>query len=494
MTHSNTYRKTAAVLLAFIMILSGIGSGAVERAFAAKAKKPAKVKLVSAKRSGFKMTLKWKKAKNAKKYQVYVKAGQAKWKLKKTLKKTTFSMNGAEGTEYSFKVRGVNGKKKGSFSSVKKISIPEKAEPEQPKDKSKEEKAADEVTAMIRLLPDFDEITIDDSDVVEDARTAYNALSDEAKKYVEQSALEKLASLEQTLAELIREKERIDEENKEAANAVSRKIMELYELQNDEDIGLRYSDRTKVDALREEYEALTDAQKEFVSKEATLSVLEELEAVIAGYREQLAASFADWDTVTIDGTAFYKVTEADGKTLLLACDVIRDTSGDPLLMEYGESCIWRDSFIREYLNGEYLDKHPGLAAKALETELRTRTITDEGVEYVPTTDKVFLMTMADICGVEYKNLFTEQFDYTYNGAVLPGLENGEVILDDDELLFWGRDEYIGARGILPVMNMYMSTYYLRTGFFMGFNGHSYLRHDKACLLPALWVETESIPK
>ena len=136
MTHSDAYRKIFAVLLGFIMILSGIGSGAVESAFAAS-KKPAKVKISSLKASGLKMTLKWKKAKNAKKYQVYVKTGAAKWVLKKTLKKTVFSMNGAEGTEYSFKVRGVNGKKKGRFSAVKKVTIPKKtpvkpADPEEP--------------------------------------------------------------------------------------------------------------------------------------------------------------------------------------------------------------------------------------------------------------------------------------------------------------------------------------------------------------------------
>ena len=131
MTHSDAYRKIFAVLLGFIMILSGIGSGAVESAFAAS-KKPAKVKISSLKASGLKMTLKWKKAKNAKKYQVYMRAGSQAWKLKKTLKKTVFSMNGAEGTGYSFKVRGVNGKKKGSFSAVKKISIPAKHSEEDP--------------------------------------------------------------------------------------------------------------------------------------------------------------------------------------------------------------------------------------------------------------------------------------------------------------------------------------------------------------------------
>lgn len=95
-----------------------------EPSFAAKAKKPAKVKWTSASRSGLKITLKWKNAKNAKKYQVYQKTGSGRWKLRKTLKKQTLTVKGAYGKTYRFKVRGVSGKKKGTFSAVKKISIP----------------------------------------------------------------------------------------------------------------------------------------------------------------------------------------------------------------------------------------------------------------------------------------------------------------------------------------------------------------------------------
>ena len=482
------------VLIAMLLIAVTICIPALRDECFAASKKPAKVKISYVKLSGTKVVLKWKKAGNAKKYQVYMRTGSQAWKLKKTLKKTVFSMNGAEGTEYCFKVRGVNGKKKGSFSAVRKISIPAKEGPVTPEEISGEEKAADEVTAMIQALPDFDVIVIDDSEAVEDARTAYNALSDEAKALVDPEALKKLSSLEQTLADLIEEKERIDLENKEAANVVSRKIMELFGETYDDDIGLQYTDAKRVDALRAKYEALTDAQKAFVSKEATLSVLEEMEEKIAKFRELLAASFVDWDRVTVGGIEFYKVAEDNGKTLLLACDVVRDGAGEPLLMEYGESTIWRDSYVREYLNGQYLEEHPELAEIALESELHTRGSTAEGTEYISTTDKVFLMTMADICGAEYSSSFKEQYDYTYNGTVLPGLENSQVILDDEELLFWGRDEYISAQGCIPVINMHMSTYYLKTGFYMVFNGWSPMQHLNACLLPALWVETDKLPE
>ena len=129
-----------------------------EISFAA-VKKPAKVKLTSVKCSGTKITLKWKKAKNAKKYQVYQKTGSGKWTLKKTLKKLTLTVKGAYGKTYSFKVRGVNGKKKGAFSAVKKVTIPKKTSPKpqpEPEPDPQPEQDEDYVTVYITLSDDSD--------------------------------------------------------------------------------------------------------------------------------------------------------------------------------------------------------------------------------------------------------------------------------------------------------------------------------------------------
>lgn len=96
-------------------------------AFAAKAKKPARVKITSAKLSGTKIIVKWKKAAKAKKYQVWRKIGTAKWKRVKTQKSRTYKFKAAKGKVYRIKVRGVNGKKPGRFSAVKKVKGPKKS-------------------------------------------------------------------------------------------------------------------------------------------------------------------------------------------------------------------------------------------------------------------------------------------------------------------------------------------------------------------------------
>ena len=67
-------RRIIAVMLAVIMTVGGLTGACAEVTFAA-ARKPAKVKGLALKRSGLKIKATWKKAKNAKKYQVYMKTG-----------------------------------------------------------------------------------------------------------------------------------------------------------------------------------------------------------------------------------------------------------------------------------------------------------------------------------------------------------------------------------------------------------------------------------
>lgn len=87
----------------------------------AAVKKPAQVKITKSTVGKTWASLKWKKAKNAKKYQVYQKKGK-KYKRIKTVKGTKTKISKLkQGTTYKFKVRGINGKKKGRFSKIETI-------------------------------------------------------------------------------------------------------------------------------------------------------------------------------------------------------------------------------------------------------------------------------------------------------------------------------------------------------------------------------------
>lgn len=80
------------------------------------ATKPAKVKITKVSVKGKTVTVKWKKAKGAKKYQV--KAGK---KVVKTTKKTSAKFKIKKSC--TIKVRGINGKKKGSYSKSRKAKV-----------------------------------------------------------------------------------------------------------------------------------------------------------------------------------------------------------------------------------------------------------------------------------------------------------------------------------------------------------------------------------
>lgn len=87
------------------------------------AAKPAKPTMNSVKHSGTKATVSWKKAKNAKKYELQEKIGSGSWKKIKTTTAVKFTKTIKYDKRYYFRVRGLNGKTKGSFSKSKSILV-----------------------------------------------------------------------------------------------------------------------------------------------------------------------------------------------------------------------------------------------------------------------------------------------------------------------------------------------------------------------------------
>lgn len=116
------------------------------------------------------------------------------------------------------------------------------------------------------------------------------------------------------------------------------------------------------------------------------------------YSDQYDAS-AEYaaNTVTIDGVDFYVLKTEGTKTLLLA----KNTVGTANFDSDSWSCTWEESDVRAYLNGEWLNQYPTLAATAANTTIYTAKMMAEGnteVEFVETTDKVFLLSEADVFG------------------------------------------------------------------------------------------------
>ena len=109
-------KKLTAIFLALAVAFTF--TPAMVGTASAAAKKPAKVAGLKAKPAKTSLTLTWKKAKNAKKYEVYQLKAK-KYKKIKTLKTRKLVVKKLKtNTKYKFKVRGINGKKKGKFSKV----------------------------------------------------------------------------------------------------------------------------------------------------------------------------------------------------------------------------------------------------------------------------------------------------------------------------------------------------------------------------------------
>ncbi|MBQ6440537.1 MAG: fibronectin type III domain-containing protein [Mogibacterium sp.] len=124
MSETNRFRNYAALILVVIFTFVTIISISSEPAYAA-VRKPSKVTGVKATAlSNYSIKITWKKTRNAKKYQVY-RAASKKGKYRKiaTVTKTSVtSSNLKKGKRYYYKVRAVNGSRKGSFSTAKYAS------------------------------------------------------------------------------------------------------------------------------------------------------------------------------------------------------------------------------------------------------------------------------------------------------------------------------------------------------------------------------------
>lgn len=127
MSRKMNAKRFAAMMIAVIFTFVTVIGACTVPTYAAS-KKPAKVKSFNAyAASSSSIELTWKKAKNAKKYQIY-RATKKKGKYKKiaTVKTTSFTNTDLQaGKNYYYKVRALNGKKKGSYSAIKKAKTPE---------------------------------------------------------------------------------------------------------------------------------------------------------------------------------------------------------------------------------------------------------------------------------------------------------------------------------------------------------------------------------
>jgi hypothetical protein len=133
------------------------------------------------------------------------------------------------------------------------------------------------------------------------------------------------------------------------------------------------------------------------------------------------------DTVTIDGREWYVlVNDNDNNRALLWAKEMEATFGTngcgvfdgTVMVENSGDNVWETSSVRTWLNGTYLtDDLSTLQNYVVETAITTRSEFD-GENWITTTDKVFLLSEADLFGTFSGRETSEEQDYTYGTSQL----------------------------------------------------------------------------
>ena len=177
-------------------------------------------------------------------------------------------------------------------------------------------------------------------------------------------------------------------------------------------------------------------------------------------------------TVTIQNIEFYVLAKEGNKAMLLTKDAHGTHAFDT------DSPMWEGSDLQTYLNGPWLNGYATLKAAAVETTFYTRS-TFDGQGFTKSTDKVFLLSEADVFGTQ-NNQPAQAQDYTYNGAKLPAPGGSWgvswLVPGDPSAWYWLRSPYVNASFVAGVDSK--GDLYSNFGY----------NHQHASVRPALWVD------
>ena len=166
----------------------------------------------------------------------------------------------------------------------------------------------------------------------------------------------------------------------------------------------------------------------------------------------------------------------DGKALIWAKEPIekRQFNSSP-------NNTWRDSTLKTYLNGEWLDGTTMLKEKAIETDITTRSQYN-ATDWITTQDKVFLLSEADLFGTFYKTATSDARDYTYGNSTLVQNEMVRRFSVKDGITYcWLRSPAYSTTYVTPF-------YY--SGNFENYNVGN-VTGTTGGVRPALWVSLAS---
>ena len=171
-----------------------------------------------------------------------------------------------------------------------------------------EQEAADKAAAAAvdKKIEAIGEVSLESKAAIDEARSAYNGLTEEQKGYV--TKLDTLEAAETVYAELVEEAEEQEATDKAAAAAVDKKIEAIGEVS--------LESKADIDIARTAYDGLTKEQKGYVTK------LDTLEAAEAAYAELVEEAAEQEKVDKAAAAAVDKKIEAIGEVSLESKEAI----------------------------------------------------------------------------------------------------------------------------------------------------------------------------
>ena len=175
-------------------------------------------------------------------------------------------------------------------------------------------------------------------------------------------------------------------------------------------------------------------------------------------------------TVSIDGIEWYCLVKDEGKALIWSKEAV-------FISFLGGSNVWRDCTVRKTLNETWLESTTVLKEKAVETDITTRSQYN-ATTWITTTDKVFLLSEADVFGTINKTtITTDERDYTYGNSVIVPDVNMRIFTNANTTIL--RSPCASAKGV--------ACFFASNGMNDNTGSASYngVTHG---IRPALWVD------
>lgn len=190
------------------------------------------------------------------------------------------------------------------------------------------------------------------------------------------------------------------------------------------------------------------------------------------------------ELISIDNVNFWVMAkdETENKALLLAEREAVYTPYDD------DSAQWEGSNAQIYLNGEWLSDKTTISQYAIETTMKVRKPPEENEvlpenEFIESTNKVFLLSEADVYGKVYTNTISASAeDYTYTGKLIAPNDDWMIYGENDKKVDWCFRTPSDYANYIAYVNPYAGGGY---GYWTNADGGYYA--GSFGLRPALWI-------